>query len=248
MQRALTNLKASLTRVRNIAADIDANAQAALANAAVQARHETTLCASTVILSGFLESFLREVAEEMVTEICSKAVPFNDLPPKIRVTHYWDGGQRLTDVTRKERKERPLLLANASDVARRLASVASNQAPYEILWEAFADTQANPGSKEIGEFLGRFDVANPIPTLAAAMSWSENTVVLRLGSFIQVRNECAHTGATTLSLTTTDLTGYCDLIDEVATGVVSTLRDTLTKPPYVPAPSRTLPPPPQPTA
>ena len=248
MQRALTNLRASLTRVRDIAADIDAHAQAALANAAVQARHETTLCASTVILSGFLESFLREVAEEMVMEICNKAVPFNDLPPKIRVTHYWDGGQRLTAVARRERKERPLLLTQASDVARRLASVASNQAPYEILWEAFADTQANPGSKEIGEFLGRFHVEKPIPTLAAAMNWTENTVVLRLGSFIQVRNECAHTGATTINITTTDVTGYCDLIDDVATGVVNTLRATLTKPPYVPAAAPSPTPPAQPTA
>ncbi len=236
MQRALNNLKTSLTRVRDIAADIDSNVQAALATTAVQARHETTLYASTVILSGYLESFLREVAEEMVAEICNKAIPFNDLPSKIRVAHYWDGSRRLTEVARKERKENPLLLTKASDVARRLASVASNQAPYEILWEAFADTQANPGSKEIGEFLGRFDVDKPIPTLAAAMTWSENTVVLRLGSFIQVRNECAHTGASTINLTTTDVTGYCDLIDEVATGVVNTLRATLTKPPYVTVP------------
>ena len=121
MQKATTNLKASLTRVRDIAADIDANAQAALANPLVQARHETTLCAATVILSGFLESFLREVAEEMITEICSRAVPFDDLPSKIRVTHYGDGGGKLKDVVRSEGKKQPLSLAKASDVARRLA-------------------------------------------------------------------------------------------------------------------------------
>jgi hypothetical protein len=235
IQNALDNLKASLTRVRDIAADIDAHAQCALADKAVQARHDTTLYAAAVILSGFLESFLREVAEEMITEICSRAIPFHSLPSKIRATHYWEGGEHLRDVARKERKEQPLLLTKAADVARRLASVASTQGPYEILWEAFADTQANPGSKEIGEFLSRFDVEKPIPTLAAAMNWTENTVVLRLESFIRVRNECAHTGATSIKLTTTDLTGYCDLIDEVGGGVVSTLLATLNRAPYVSA-------------
>jgi hypothetical protein len=73
MQKALLNLKASLARVRDITADIDTHVQAALADSAIQARHETTLCAASVILSGFLESFLREVAEEMVAEICSQS-------------------------------------------------------------------------------------------------------------------------------------------------------------------------------
>src|SRR5689334_10047289 len=116
MQKALDNLKASLSRVRDIATDIDHHVQAALADSAIQARHETTLCAATVILSGFLESFLREIAEEMVTEICSRALPFDNLPNKIRVTHYWDGGNWLREIARRERTENPVLLAKAADV------------------------------------------------------------------------------------------------------------------------------------
>lgn len=234
MQKATTNLKASLTRVRDIAADIDANAQDALANPPIQARHETTLCAATVILSGFLESFLREVAEEMIMEICSRAVPFDKLPSQIRMTHYGDGGGKLKEVVRKNRKQ-PLSLEKASDVARRLASVIANEPPYEILWEAFADTQANPGSREIGDFLRRFGVDNPIPSLADAMQYTENRFSLELTSFIEVRNECAHTGALTVALTTTSVTGFCDLIEAVGDGVVTTLLATLNKPPYVPA-------------
>jgi hypothetical protein len=57
MQKALLNLKTSVQRVRDIASDIDNNASAALANLAILARHQTTQCAVTVILSGFLESF-----------------------------------------------------------------------------------------------------------------------------------------------------------------------------------------------
>src|SRR5437660_6393375 len=145
MQTALLNLKASLDRVRAIADDIDTRVLDALRYAMVQARHETTLCAATVILSGFLESFLKEVAEEMIADICSRAVPFDQLPPKIRITHYWDGALHIREMARQERSADPLVLAKAADAARRLASVGAAQLPYEILWEAFAETQANPG-------------------------------------------------------------------------------------------------------
>jgi hypothetical protein len=101
MQKALANLKTSLGRVRDIAVDIDANAQAALANPAIQARHETTLCAASVILSGFLESFLVEVAEDVVSDICNRALPFDNLPAKIRVTHYWEGAAHLREIARQ---------------------------------------------------------------------------------------------------------------------------------------------------
>lgn len=118
MQNALPNLKASLDKVRAIADDIDAHAQDALKDAAVQARHETTLCAATVILSGFLESFLREVAEEMIAEICGRSVPFDQLPAKVRVTHYWDGAAHVREMARQERSADPLLLSKAEDAAR----------------------------------------------------------------------------------------------------------------------------------
>jgi hypothetical protein len=54
MPNALPNFKASLDKVRAIADDIDAHAADALSDPAILARHETTLCAATVILSGFL--------------------------------------------------------------------------------------------------------------------------------------------------------------------------------------------------
>src|ERR1700681_1866238 len=108
MQNALPNFRASLDKVRAIADDIDVHVQDALKDAAIQARHETTLCAATVILSGFLESFLREVAEEMIADICSRAVPFDQLPSKIRITHYWDGASHIREMARQERSADPL--------------------------------------------------------------------------------------------------------------------------------------------
>lgn len=234
MQNALPNLKASLEKVRAITDDIDAHVQDALKDPAVQARHETTLCAATVILSGFLESFLRENAEEMIADICSCAVPFDQLPSKIRITHYWDGAAHVREIARKERGASPLLLAKAADAARRLASVGGPQLPYEILWEAFADTQANPGPQEISEYLKRFHISDPLPRLAAAINanMTENTLVLRLRSFMEIRNECAHTGSAKNVPTTSDVRDYCKLLEDVGTGIVSVFQTVLGAPPY----------------
>jgi len=234
MQTALANLKSSLQRVRDIADDIDRNASAALADPAILARHETTQCASTVILSGFLESFLREVAEEMISEICSSGVPFQDLPERIRETHFMAGGYFLHKKAKEERRAKPLALTDTTDVARRLASVGAANAAYELLWEAFADTQSNPGPDAIRDFLRKFSVDKPIATLSTAMKMSESTTVLRLQSFIKIRNECAHTRKSTNIPTPSDIRNYCDLVQEISAAIVQVLQDVLTKAPFAP--------------
>jgi hypothetical protein len=238
MQNALPNFKTSLEKVRAIADDIDAHASDALRDATIQARHETTLCAATVILSGFLESFLREVAEEMIAEMCGRAVPFDQLPPKVRVTHYWEGALHIREMARKERNADPLVLAKAEDAARRLASVGSGQMPYEILWEAFAQTQANPGPAELSDYLKRFHIDKPLPTLAAAMKVSENNLTINLRSFMEIRNECAHTGSAKNIPTTSAVRDYCQLLADLGTGIVTVFENLLAAPPYaVPAPA-----------
>ncbi len=233
MQKALANLKSSLNRVRDIAVDIDAHAQQALKDPAIQARHETGLCAATVILSGFLESFLRDVAEEAISDICNRALPFATLPSKVRITHYWEGALWLREIARQEKSENPVVLAEALDVARRLASAGNAQLPYELIWEAFAETRANPGPEQIGNFLKRFEIGDPLPTLATAMNTTQNTLVISLESFMKVRHECAHTGSATIMPTTTNVQAYCDLIEQIGTGIVTVFQDTLGKPPYV---------------
>jgi hypothetical protein len=233
MQKAFPNLKASLDKVRAISDEIDARVQDALKDPAIQARHETTLCAATVILSGFLESFLRELAEEVITDICNRAVPFDNLPSKIRVAHYWDGALYLREMARQERAEDPVVLAKASDAARRLASVGSPQLPYEILWEAFAETQANPGPDQISTFLKRFHIDEPLPTLAVAMGTTQNNLSIRLRSFMEIRNECAHTGSASKVPTTSEVRGFCDLIEQLGKGMVDVFQNTLRQAPYV---------------
>lgn len=236
MQKAFPNLKASLRRVRAISDDIDARVQEALKEPSIQARHETTLCASTVILSGFLESFLREIAEEVISDICGRGVPFTSLPSRIRIAHYWDGAMYLREMARRDKRENPILLAKASDAARRLASVGNAELPYEILWEAFAETQANPGPEQIATFLRRFHIEQPLETLAGAMNTTSNNLVLRLTSFMEIRNECAHTGSATKVPTTTEVHAFCDLIEQLGQGIVDIFQDILGNAPFVVGP------------
>src|SRR5260370_21192254 len=202
MQQALSNLQLSISRIQSIADDVDANAIAALANPDMQARHQTTLAGRIVILSGFLESVLGELAEGTVTEICHRAIPFGNLPDEIRVTHFRGGGAVLQNMMKQESKSHPLALTESSDIARRLATVNALQPPYELIWEAFAETQGNPGPQTIGDFLRRFDVNNPLPTLASPLHTLEPSLSIRLRSFVEVRNECAHTGGTSVIVTT----------------------------------------------
>ncbi len=64
MSNSLISFKESLTRIRDIINDVNANAAKVLKDAAVRARYETIRCATMVILSGFFESFLRTAADE----------------------------------------------------------------------------------------------------------------------------------------------------------------------------------------
>ncbi|MFN0165346.1 MAG: HEPN domain-containing protein [Bryobacteraceae bacterium] len=229
MHTALNNLKSSLSRVRDIADDVDRHASQALSDAALRARDETIECALAVILSGFLESFLRETAEELITIISSRCIPFQDLPERIKSTHFAEGGAVLARQAGEERRARAVRMTESEDTVRRLASVLDPS--YQLLWEAFADTRSNPGPQTISEFLGRFAVEDCWKKLAASTGLSENTLHISLKSFLKVRHECAHTGRASVVPTPGDIRGHCDLLERLACGIVQVLEDRLEQPP-----------------
>ena len=104
--------------------------------------------------------------------------------------------------------------------------------PYELLWEAFADTKQNPGPATIKDYLERFGVKNPWSRLIVKVktrqpAWSENSLILSLRSFIEVRNECAHSGRASNIPTTVDVRQHCELLQETAEAIVEVLADEL---------------------
>jgi hypothetical protein len=219
----LTNLKTSLQRVRDLADDVLANTTNALTDSALRRRHETTLCSVVVILSGFFESFMREAAEAYADDVAKKGLAFAALPETVRYAHFSGGGSILNNIGRRSVPTGyRWILSTAHDVARRLASD-NGPPPYELLWEAFAETKGNPGPDVIREFLARFGVKKPMEALATHVQKTHNTITTRLDSFLAVRNECAHSGIPTAIPTASEVKDYCDLLEEVADGMVSVL-------------------------
>lgn len=228
MKSALSNFVDSLDRVRDITVDIDQNLSAALANVTVLERHETMQCAATVILSGYFESFLGDLAEAFVRELCAKAIPFNSLPLRIRATHFGNGGEFLAKMSKREAallKRDPNLhrLIDSETIAQRMASVVSSAA-YDLIWEAFAEARTNPGPETLKEFLSRFDIKDGWKSLATGTGLSETTMEASLISFRSIRNECAHTGTATKIPTPSDIRDYCDLLQRVASGIADILE------------------------
>ncbi len=233
MKTALIEFAHLLDGVRDIASDIDAHAADALRDRAVGRRHVTIQCACTVALSGYFESFLRDTAEACVTEICAKGKPFASLDQQMRDAHFEQGGLILASLARARRTNKVTWIkASVDDVAKRLHSVFAST-NYQMVWEAFAETRSNPGPDVIGDFLRRFGVKKPWPKLAVKVSLAykvsktEGSLTEGLKSFIEVRNECAHTGRANVIPLPSDLRQYCNLLQSIASAIVAVLDDHL---------------------
>jgi DNA uptake protein ComE-like DNA-binding protein len=229
MRRSLSQLVDSLNRIRDIASDMDSRVLSS--TNAIRLRDETLRCSCTVILSGFLESFIKECAEAYITEISSRRVPFSDLPKPTQRCHFVEGGQLLGLKTREESRV-AWISADHLDMVRRLSSPALSPASYSLLWEAFAITQGNPGPDVIDRILKDLGVESRGSRLDAVLGGGYSTVKLAMQSFIAVRNECAHTGTALTVPTTVDLSSYCDLIERIARAFVSVLETRLGEAPF----------------
>jgi competence ComEA-like helix-hairpin-helix protein len=228
MNKAIERLRDSLNRIREVANEMDSRP---LPPAAQRRLDETLRCSCTVILSGFFESFLRDLAEACVTEFASRGVPFNALPSRLQHTHFVQGGRLLGEKTR-ELGRVAWIAGDHFDIVRRLASPADNPKNYVLLWEAYAGTRGNPGPKAIEDILVSLGVSQCRKRLDQALGGNYPSKSLALSSFIAVRNECAHTGTASNVPTPADLRSYCDLLDEIAVAIITVLRHRLSVAPF----------------
>ncbi|HTU34411.1 MAG TPA: HEPN domain-containing protein [Candidatus Acidoferrum sp.] len=231
MRQSLESFNKSLGRIRAILDDIDLNAAQALRDPSVRERFETIRCAMMVTLSGFFESFMRNTAEEFISDLCARAIPFDNLPPRVRTTHYAGGAALLQKYAGKEKNSIPM--AESALIARRLASVAAM--PYELVQEAFGDTKANPNAALVTDFLGRFGIEEPRRKLIQSSGISEAGFETNFASFIALRNECAHTGIAGNVPTGGEISDYCDFLGKIATAIIDTLESHFALPPLAAA-------------
>jgi hypothetical protein len=186
-------------------------------------------CACAAILSGFFEAFLKDMAEAFIADVSALRIPFNALPTSIQKAHYGKGGAVLA-AKQNNRGKASWVSASPDDIARRLASVSS--VPYDLLWEAFADTESNPSFGVIGGLLGALGMDKPWAKLSVKTGLTTVTMQTQLDSFVAVRNECAHTGRATTIPTPSDIRGYAGFLSSLGRGIVYTLEDHLVSPEF----------------
>ena len=87
-----------------------------------------------------------------IEDLSASGVAFTGLPEGMRNQHFEGGGKVLSRAVEFARKGKPAPFGNATpqDIVARLHS-ASAGGSYQIVWEAFADTQANPGPDVVKE-------------------------------------------------------------------------------------------------
>jgi hypothetical protein len=251
MRTALTNLQTSLVRIRNGADYMIAQTAAALADPAMRAIFETQQCGSVVLLTGYFEGFLKDCVRAFIDQLSRSGVAFAALPPVIRDTHFESGGNVLTRASQAARKGRATSFGSASreDIAARLHSASTGPAGgYQIVWEAFADTEANPAPAVVTNVAQRLGLGNVWPTVAAKASVAVGAAVAdgaltsKLADLVSKRNECAHTGTAAVIPTAVELKEYAETVDRIGQGFVGALEDLLAT--YAPPPPPPAPPPP----
>lgn len=173
-----------------------------------------------VLLCGRFENFLKSVMRSFIEEINASYTPFSRLPINLRMTHFRHGAKVLQDSVPTARESGDS--TGLFDLARRLASVSSE--PFEAAWEAFTNTHSNPGPdtiKELMKNVGVTDLWDLIKTKTA----SHGDLRFALATFIEIRNECAHTGATASPLSPVDIVEYADKIEALSEALAATLLE-----------------------
>jgi hypothetical protein len=222
MRVALEEFTKAVARVQQIADWLDSQAGNVLATSQL-ATVNAMQCGCVVLLTGYFESFLKNVIEAAVRDINQLCMPFIALPRRIRHQHFEQGGQVLRALAARERRTSPGTTSTAEGIAGRLASVTAGP-PYTILWEAFADTQANPGPDVVRDLLGAFEIDDPWRQMNQYCGGHAERLRTWLETFIPLRNSCAHTGNVANPPGNSELRDYASNMIAIATAIVSLLE------------------------
>ena len=179
---------------------------------------------AVVLLSGYLESFLKDCMSAFISQVNNLGKPLSELPIKMKYTHFENGARALGKQLKQDRKNGNTVLCE--DLASRLASVGAPTG-YTLAWEAFADTQANPGPEVIGCLLSQVGVENAWKKLHDATPPGLVDLRMFLTSFIEMRNECAHSGNATSPPTAPGLVEYGQNLSGLGIAMVKVLEDRL---------------------
>ncbi|MDB5801272.1 MAG: hypothetical protein JWL63_2211 [Rhodocyclales bacterium] len=148
-------------------------------------------CACTVLLSGYFENFLKDIVKEYIEELNMVGKPLTAIPFSMRVRHYSGGAEALAWAIKKDKDL--ATTAISQDLSRRLGSL-DKTTGYVLAWEAFANTKSNPGTATVSAILAGLEIQKAWEEIHSLQK-SHGRLDTFLGTFIPMRNVCAHTGS-----------------------------------------------------
>lgn len=191
---------------------------------------------TVVMLYGALERFIEDSADEFIAEIIKAAESYEDLPDRLRSSHFELTLAHLTR-TRESRYEGRV---NAQELAKAFSSCLSNSRPFEFIAESMLHHSANFRIQTIDEFFGRIDVLtvsrravesppfqNYLATLGTRLPAGRPEAILdRINLLVSMRNEVAH-GDITNILAPSEIVPYCDQLEAYCRGITEVLDGAL---------------------
>lgn len=208
-------------------------------------RDTLSRAAITILLAGAFEQHLKLLIKQFITKLNRMGIPFASLPDPVRHCHLFRGAEVLKATAMRERRQSkrdqvsPSYL-DTQRVSTQLASVGLG-VPYVLLWEAFAETDSNPGPEVITKVLQGLNTEKPWPTITKnapdpfpspggkpsqkdKLGILENLLITKLRNLFEARNRCAHGAVDAATPALSTLHEYLSAIDAISEGLFQTLE------------------------
>ena len=179
-------------------------------------------------MSGFFESFLRGTAEDCITAINGMGRPYSWLPADLRETNFKHGAAIFS---RRQNNRVAWVAASPEDLVRRLGMTVSDP-DATLMWEAFAETSANPNADVVIDMLKKFGARNPWNRIVAESGLARPRIEIELTGFLLVRNQAAHSGHSAVIPSTNVIRGYCEVLQKISRGFYEVLRSRFGAAPF----------------
>lgn len=217
MRAALAALQGDVDRIRAVTDWLDTPQALTLRQATDAIRS-----GCVVLLCSYFETFVKDTVKAFVRDVNALGRKFEDLPDKIKYTHFERGGRYLEKASRNDKKNGNTSLCD--DLATRLYSTTKGT-NYTLVWEAFADTRSNPRPSVVGEILGLFDIDKPWKKIDQKTGGKGDILNTFLDTFIEMRNVCAHTGSNAQPPTSQGIRDDIDNILVISQAIVEVLEE-----------------------
>lgn len=230
MRIRLRDLKREIRNVNGVCQLLDS--PSFLTSGALRASQPVS-CGIVVLLSGVFEAFLKNCVSDYVSALNGKCLASNAIPDKMLLKHFREGGGALVAevkrVVKRNKSKGPLDLSSVEDLIRRLGARAAS-GRTELAWESFAQTRGNPGPDVVKEILAGLDVKSGWDQIKKEAQLLKKGVIdlkIWLESFVDLRNECAHTGASSSAPTTSEIRDHASRCALTAHCIVRILEQKL---------------------